>query len=181
MGLVIGACKEATIPKPRGYFRIDFPEKNYKWTADKDLPYAFQIAQYAAIEPDTQIDAEAYWANVTMPLYNAQIHLSYKTIRGNLEEYIEDSHKLAYDHVIKADAIKALEYQNPSNQVYGVLYQLEGNTATSVQFMATDSTKHFLRGSLYLNEVPNKDSLGVVIEYLKEDVKHLMNTLTWKN
>jgi hypothetical protein len=44
----------------------------------------------------------------------------------------------------------------------------------------TDSVKHFLRGALYFDASPNEDSLGVVNNFLQDDMKHLINTFRWK-
>ena len=45
------------------------------------------------------------------------------------------------------------------------MYDLKGNTASSLQFFVTDSTRNFLRGSLYFNAEPNKDSLAPVMDF----------------
>ena len=39
------ACEERDIkiPKQRGYFRIDLPERNYQQFSEKGFPYSFQI------------------------------------------------------------------------------------------------------------------------------------------
>jgi gliding motility-associated lipoprotein GldD len=68
-----------------------------------------------------------------------------------------------------------------SVKVYGLIYDIEGNTASSLQFYVTDSTKHFIRGALYFNVRPNIDSVKIVLEFLKKDVLHLIQTLQWKN
>jgi gliding motility-associated lipoprotein GldD len=93
---------------------------------------------------------------------------------------LEDSRELAYKHTIKAESINEKIFLKPGRNVYGMLYEIEGNTASSVQFYLTDSTKHFLRGALYFNIQPNKDSLAPVINFVKEDIKILMETFKWK-
>ena len=80
---------------------------------------------------------------------------------------MEESRKFAYDHTIKADAINEKIYINPSQKVYGTIYYIQGNAASSIQFFLTDSTKHFLRGALYFNETPNIDSLQPVIDFIR--------------
>ena len=52
--------------------------------------------------------------------------------------------------------------------------------ATPLQFWMTDSAHHFLRATLYFNFTPNNDSLQPVIEYLRDDALHLVNTFAWK-
>ncbi len=175
--LLFVACGEQPTPKARGYFRISFPEKRYKTVQEKGL-YSFELPIYAKLRKDDT--AQYKWQNIDFPKENGQLHLTYFPVKGNLADYIEDSHKFVYKHTIKADGIKGKEYIAPERRVYGMLYDIEGNTASSVQFFITDSTSHFLRGSLYLNEKPNKDSLAVVINFLREDVVRIMETLEWK-
>jgi len=74
-----------------------------------------------------------------------------------------------------------LIFENPEKKVYGILYDLTGNTASSVQFVLTDSTKHFFRGALYFENVPNKDSIAPMSAYIREDVIRLMESFEWKN
>ncbi|MBS9768602.1 MAG: gliding motility lipoprotein GldD [Flavobacteriaceae bacterium] len=171
------SCSQPTTPKARGYFRIDFPEKSYKLVEEKGL-YSFKLPIYAVLKSD---DANKNsWQNVYFPKQNGQLHLTYFSLKGNLAEYLEDTHKFVYKHTIKADDIKEREFAYPQHRVFGSLYDIEGNTASSVQFFLTDSTTHFLRGALYLNERPNKDSLDIVVKFLREDVLVLMETLEWK-
>jgi gliding motility-associated lipoprotein GldD len=85
------------------------------------------------------------------------------------------------NHISKADAIKEQVYNNKENKVYGILYDLKGNTASAVQFYVTDSVKHYLRGSLYFSAEPDADSLEPVINFFREDIIHLIETLKWKN
>jgi len=85
------------------------------------------------------------------------------------------------NHIIKADAINEISFSKPENKVYGILYDLKGNTATAVQFFLTDSLKHFLRGSLYFSAEPNSDSLAPVIEFFRDDIVHMIETLNWED
>jgi gliding motility-associated lipoprotein GldD len=172
------SCKKKYTPKPRGYYRIDFPQKSYaSW--DNNYPFQFDHHQMARVNQDRTKGAEQYWLNVNYPQYNATIHISYKTVNNNLEEYLEDSRKMAYKHSIKADAITEQAYLNPDSEVYGLFYRIKGNTASSVQFVATDSTKHFLRGALYFKSHPNQDSLAPVIQYIDQDMIRLIESLKW--
>lgn len=173
----LGGCQKAPTPKKHSYFRIDFPEKDYTLVEEKGR-YSFELPHYAHWQKE---DTSRYaWQNIYFPQQNGQLHLSYFPLKNNLAEYIEDTHKFVYKHTIKADAIRPNEYSAPERKVYGILYNIDGNTASSVQFFVTDSMKHFLRGSLYLNEKPNKDSLDIVIDFLAQDVVRLMQTIEWK-
>ncbi len=177
--ITISSCQHKGTPKARGYFRFTFPEHSYQ-TFDEDYPYTFDLPVYAKAVRDSERNAEKYWINIEYPQYKGIVHISYKEIDNNLQLLLEDSRNLAYKHAIKADAIGEKLFLSDSSRVYGILYDIKGDAASSVQFFLTDSVKHFLRGSLYFDAIPNKDSLAPVVNFVKEDIMHLMETVKWK-
>jgi len=176
--ILIG-CNSTPIPKPRGYFRLEYPEKQYK-LFDSIFPYKIYYPVYGKIIMDNQVGAEKYWINIDFPKDKARIHISYKSVNGNNDKLIEDVRTLAYKHTIKADAINEKVFANPEKKVYGILYNIKGNAASSYQFYVTDSVKHFLRGALYFSVHPNKDSLSPAIDFFSEDMTYLIESLEWK-
>lgn len=177
--LMIG-CNNDYLPKPRGYFRIDMPEKSYK-KFDTTFPYTFEYPTYATILPDSSGMAEPYWINLNFTPFHAQLHISYKVVDGNLPKYLNDAHTLVNKHIPKANAITQRQFVDPAHQVYGLVYDIRGTDAASaLQFYLTDSNTRFLRGALYFNLVPNNDSLAPVIAFLKTDIEHMINTFRWK-
>ncbi len=173
------ACQTIHPPKPRGYFRIELPQKQYSLT-DTILPCSFELPQYARIKMANPKDVDSFFVNIELPRFRAKIYLSYKQIHNDLYQLLEDNRKLAYEHTIKADAIQERLFNNPGKDTHGILFEIKGNAASPLQFFVTDSITHFLRGSLYFNSTPNKDSLAPVIKYLEKDIIHLMETLNWK-
>ena len=180
LNLVV-SCNSDYIPKPRGFFRIDFQEKSYRMTDSAGLPYRFETPEYSKLVADKDQHSEPYWVNLKIPAHKAELNISYKKVNQNLAQLIEDSRTLAYKHSIKADAINERIFINPEKKVYGTIYLIDGNAASPLQFFLTDSTHNFLRGALYLREVPNIDSLRPVIDYLTPDIIHLIETTEWKN
>ena len=177
--LLVNACQPSYTPKPRGYLRIDFPAKEYV-LFDSVCPYTFEYPSYGKIVPDTDYNTEPCWINIEFPDFDGAIHISYKDVNQNLDKFVEDSRELTYKHTIKADAIKETVYNNPEQKVHGILYDIKGNAASNIQFYLTDSTTHFLRGSLYFNVQPDKDSLAPVISFFREDIIHLVESFAWK-
>ena len=173
------SCTKTYTPKPRGYLRIDFPKKNYT-LYDSSEPFIFEYPVYAEVVPDKSENSEPHWININFPEMNGTIYLSYKNVKGNLEAYVEDSRNFVYKHVIKADQIPETPVVIKKNNVYGIFYDIKGNVASSVQFFLTDSTRHFIRGSLYFDAQPDKDSLAPVINFVREDIIHMINTFQWK-
>jgi len=173
------ACSENPVPKPRGYFRISFPQKQYR-LLDTIYPFTFEYPTYGTIVKEENRNDEGEWISISFPGYKAKIHLSYKDINGNLNQLSEDARNLAYKHTYKADAINEKVFADTQKKVYGILYDIKGNSASSVQFYLTDSSKHYLRGALYFRCQPNKDSLAPAIDFFTADVVHLIETLKWK-
>ncbi len=142
------ACDRSYTPKPTGYVRIDYPEKTYRLYDDQEF-YQFEIPTYAVVKIDNGRDAEAGWVNLEIPSLNGTIHLSYKPVKDNLIDYITDSRDLVYKHTVKAQGIEDTPFIHSEEKRFGMIYDLKGDVASAVQFFVTDSTNHFLRGSLY--------------------------------
>ena len=177
--LAAGACKRSYTPKPHGYFRISFPEKRYT-TYRGPCPYTFEYPVYARVEKDREPDAGPCWLNVSFPAFHGTLHLTYKNVQGNLGQMLEDTYSLAYKHTVKADAIHERAFTDTARKVYGILYDIRGNAASNVQFYLTDSLRHFIRGALYFDMVPNKDSLAPVVDFIRKDIVHMIETFSWE-
>jgi gliding motility-associated lipoprotein GldD len=178
---IVISCSDAPIPKPRGYFRIAFPKKEYI-KFDSLFPYSFEYPVYSNIESDKNTPNEPYFININFPRYNGTLHISYKKINKNLNKLIEDCHIFVNKHIPKASSIDSKIWADTLNHVYGLTFDIGGiGVASPYQFYLTDSTTHFLRAALYFNEVPNNDSLSPVIKYIKEDLTHLIETFKWKH
>ncbi len=178
MVMGIGSCQSDYLPRPKGYNRIDLPEPAYNQLA-MELPYTFEHSQYASIEPDSFSLDEKDWINLNYRGFEAKVHLTYKPIDGNrenLKAYLSDAMSLTSKHQIKAYGIDELLVRTPEGYT-GLVAELVGDVPTQFQFFVTDSTQHFLRGALYFNTAVKNDSLAPIIEYIKSDIIHLINTL----
>lgn len=170
--------------KRKGYFRIDFPEKNYQVFDSSGYPYTFEYPVYGYVTKDSTFfddKAEDWWINIDFPQFNGRAFISYKKIGdNNFEKLVNDAFTLrSKQHINISTGIEDSLMRTP-NGVEGVYFSLGGNTATANQFFLTDSVRHFLRGALYFDATPNADSLGIVNDYLKKDLLHLINTLKFR-
>ncbi len=181
--LMISACnnEQVTTPKPKGYFRIDFPEKKYQ-KFDDSCAFTFSYPKYVDLVDDRDENAQKCWKNLNFTQFNGTLHLTYYDVFNvkTYNEMTENARSLAMKHTIKADAIDQRMINYPDKKVYGVYYAIEGNTASSVQFFLTDSTSRYLRGALYFNERPQYDSIQPVIKFIKQDIDKLIETFEWK-
>jgi len=114
------------------------------------------------------------------PKMKATVYLTYKPVQNNLEKLLVDAQKLTYEHVIKANDIAEQPYVNLDRKVYGMFYQVGGNAATNAQFYATDSTKNFVTASMYFYSKPNFDSILPAADYIKNDMKQIIESIKWK-
>ncbi len=188
--IILSACGGTPeySPKPRCFPRVEFPEKSYM---DFSAPYCdltFEFPEYGRIEKDEKFFEEDApgdcWFDVVLPEFNGKIHCSYAPIDNSTEnysyeKYVSDAFKLAEQHSSRADYIDTYPY-NKSSDMQGMIFNIEGAAASPFQFYMTDSVNHFLRGSVYFNTQAQPDSLMPVIEFVKADAVHMMNTLSWE-
>ncbi len=178
--VLLCACTEP-MPKPHGYFRIDLQDKTYSKFHTEGFPCSFEYADNVSTVKTSDVGADSVWVDIIYPKYNARIYGTYRKVDNNFAQLSEEAYKLVYQpHVSKAEGINTSFFSSDEHKVYGILYELKGNTASNIQFAMSDSTDHFLRGALYIYASPNKDSIAPVVNYVKEDIINLINTLEWK-
>lgn len=179
--LLFFSCGGDYLPRPKGYNRIDIPEHAFT-VLEKDLPYRFEYSKYSQVEPDSFNLQEKNWINLHYRELGARVHLTYKPIlekEENLKAYLNDALALTAKHQVKAYGIEEGVLKNPQGYT-GLVAELSGEVPTQFQFYVTDSTHHFLRGALYFNTAVKNDSLAPIIEYIKVDMMHLINTLEFE-
>ena len=177
--LLVTSCSDDDyfLPKPKSYFRIDLPEKKYEATIT-ELPFSFEKPIFSIIQKRKSINQ----FNLVFPLHKAKVHFTYFSLENQeIQPFLEDAYNYAYKHNLKATAINTSSHKLENTHVYGLSYELKGNVASPLQFFATDSVSHFLRGALYFDHSPNADSIAPVLEYIETDVKHFYKTLEWKD
>ncbi len=168
------SCGSETLPKPKGYLSLNYPKQIYKKLSIKK-PYTFDVSLEAQIK-----DLPKNWLKVEYPKLKASIDITYRPVKNNLRELLMEAEKLVYEHAIKAESIQPKDYINADKKVFGTMYLITGNSASQVQFHATDSLKHFIKVSLFFHARPNYDSLLPAVDYLKKDMIKMMESLEWK-
>jgi gliding motility-associated lipoprotein GldD len=180
--LSLSSCEENYLPKPKGFNRIVLPEVAYAPAVLTGYPYQFEVNTLAEISEDDAVYSEPFWLDISYPEWEANIQVTYKPIQGQeerLKSYLNDAYKLTSKHQIRASAIEESIVDLGGGKV-GVIAELEGEVPSQFQFFQTDSTRHFLRAALYFNTATENDSLAPIIEYLKQDMMHMLSTLRWE-
>nr|WP_299387029.1 gliding motility lipoprotein GldD [Allomuricauda sp.] len=173
--IVLGSCKEQVLPKPNAMLRLDYPAAEYK-LLDADCAYSFEQNLTSAVKENKDCSLV-----LDYPSMKGSVYITYKPVQDNLKTLLTDAQKLSYEHVVKADNIVEQPFINTEDKVYGMFYEVSGNAASQSQFYVTDSTKHFVTGSLYFYAKPNYDSILPAAVYLQKDIRRIMETLRWKN
>lgn len=179
--ITLAACKTDFMPKPNGFNRIELPNNEFQSLPDT-FPYQFEYSTHAKILKDSSWIAEPYWIDIYYPEFKASIQISYKEVKQNeqlLKEYLATSYKLTSKHQVKAYSIEKVIFITKLGKAAEIT-QLSGEVPSQYQFFTTDSVNHFLRGALYFNTATQNDSLAPVIEFVRKDILHLLNTLQWQ-
>lgn len=167
------ACKEDPYPKPKSYLHLAYPMAQYKQFIN-DCPYSFAISEESSIQFKPGCSAQVIYPNL-----DATVHITYRSVQNNLKEILSEADRLTTKHTVKADVIIPYPFENREKKVYGVLFEVQGQSASNVQFHVTDSSKHVLTAALYFKVRPNYDSIYPAVDYIKNDMMKMMETFEW--
>ncbi|MGB0789404.1 MAG: gliding motility lipoprotein GldD [Marinirhabdus sp.] len=170
VSVLLLCCQEHPTVKPAAALRLEYPAPEFE-RVGTPCPFTFEKNTRATL---TQRPGCAL--NLHYPELNAAVFITYRRVNGNMDSILYDAQKLTADHHQRAEAIFEQPMANPIAKVYGMFYGITGNAATNTQFYVTDSTSHFLSGSVYFNARPNYDSLYPAINYMRNDVRRLMES-----
>lgn len=174
--LTFYSCAKETLPKPKAYLRLNYENiESYK-KINTNCPFSLEISKIANLSQDDKC-----WITIEYPTLKASLNITYHPVEKNLNELLQESEKLTYNHAIKAEGIISQPYDNYINKTHGSLSEVTGNAASPLQFYLTDSIRHFVNGALYFDVQPNYDSILPAVKFIEKDIKHLMETLVWKN
>ena len=181
---LVCSCSTDFKPKPKGFNHIDLPDHKYQLFREDSKPYSFEMNVNAFADNDTAHykEQKRLYKIIKYPDLGSNIHVTYKSIYGSmdsLDSYINEAYRLAYGHDVMAYGITPEIVVLPG-EMTATLISLEGDVPSQYQFFVHDSTNHFLRGAVYFPVANKNDSLAPVIDYVKEDIHHLLATLSWK-
>tara|TARA_R100000935_G_scaffold49214_1_gene74401 strand:- start:51071 stop:51625 length:555 start_codon:yes stop_codon:yes gene_type:complete len=179
LGLIVlllclaSSCKDDVLPKPKAMLRLEYPEGKEAILETEHFSVKYNEMAKLKSESNTSFTLD-------YPLMKGSIFINYKAVNGNLDKLLTDAQKLSYEHVVKADGIYEEPVVNEPHKVYGMYYEVKGNAASQSQFYVTDSTEHFVTGSLYFYAKPNYDSILPAAVHLQKDIRKIIESLRWK-
>lgn len=172
--LIVISCTENTQPKPNAFLKLSYPKLGYK-KSPVSPPFSFEYSNSAQLYLQKN-----HWFNIIYPKLKAGINATYHPIENNLTQLILDAEKLTFKHTVKADNIEMFPFENKEKKVYAKLFEVSGDAASQIQFQITDSVHHFINGALYFDVKPNYDSIYPAVDFIKRDVKKMIESMDWR-
>jgi gliding motility-associated lipoprotein GldD len=175
--LVLTSCEpKDPLPRPKGWPRIDLPKHSYQTYSNPACPFTFEFPSIAVVESQR---TDSCIANIRFRDYDCKWHFTYHNIAGNPDakfEHFEEYRRLVYNHIQKVTQIQEspIELENGD----GMFYELYGAVGVPAQFFFGDST-HLLMASFYFDEAMENDSLSPVVNWMKQDMHHLVESVKW--
>ena len=181
--IVLFGCENYFLPQQSAYLRLDYPKPEYKLINDKDFPFFFEANTRLSEISDIDINPESIDFIINYNKLNAQINFQYKNVNSNekLNAYILDLKMTIETHSTMANSVKIKDYSLKEKKIFGRIFDLSGDVASPYQFYLTDSTNNIISGLVYFNIKPNYDSILPAINYIENDIIHLIESFNWKN
>ena len=173
MILLFIGCQDAVIPKPKALLRLDYPTTEYELMETDHFNFLKNRKSEFKNQDGTSMTLD-------YPRLKGSLFITYKEVRDNMDKLLMDAQKLSIEHASKADGILPHPFVNDKDRVYGMFFEVVGDAASQAQFYVTDSTDHFVTGSLYFYTRPNYDSIYPAATYLQNDIKKFMESIRWK-
>jgi len=179
------SCSSDYSPKPKGYYHIEFPDPAYNEFSGNQF-FKFSISNQTIVEelketPEGMKEKNGTGFNLNYPRLNAKIYCSHFRInKSDFPVFMEESRMMVYDREKRASGVKETEYNHPEQKVFGLVYEIQGDAISPIQFVVSDSIGSFFRGALFFNTYYNKDSIAPVLAYINNDIQVLIESFQWK-
>ena len=175
--LIIFSCDKPNLPKQNGFLRIEFKEPYYSIYEETDTSFNFYYNSNST-------DLEQIGNNQFLFEYsdlNLSLNLSFYNIKSSqdLGRKARDFSLILDTHTKKSNGVVLREYDNDNRRVFGKLYEIKGDVASPIQFYLTDSLSSFISGSVNLKFKSNYDSIFPSIQYVKNDILVLFESINW--
>ena len=175
--LIIFSCNKPNLPKQNGFLRIEFKEPYYSIYDETDTSFNFYYNSNSS-------DLDQIGNNQFLFDYrdlNLSLNLSFYKIKGSqgLEKKSHDFSLILDTHTKKSNGVILRQYDNNNSKIFGKLYEIKGDVASPIQFYLTDSVSNFISGSVNLKFKSNYDSIFPSIQYVKNDILVLFESINW--
>ena len=177
---IFNSCESVDLPKPNAFLRLDFPSPDYKRIkfGSNNVSLEINTSGTSITETKNSLISKI----VAYPLISAEMSLEYYNLNidNKLNNTLESLSDFTAIHLKKSlKPPKIQEFVNENEKLYASIINIKGDVTSPYQFYATDSTSHLIIGILNLKSKTKHDSVLPALNYLKNDVYHLIESIKW--
>ena len=179
MAILLSHCatSDFVIPKPKAYFKIEPYDTVYKQFDKLPLTLMVNDSDKCSLVKDSTKDNGSEWINIYYPRYKATLFCSYLPItKESLQKHIDNRMQRI---ILNAgqEIPRNIVFQDTIRKMSASVYFTSSESISPLQFIATDSTSYLFSGALYFNDKVKGDSISPVIDYITDDVMHMLQTI----
>ena len=163
------------MPKPNGMLALDYPSPHYQ-SITTDCPFNFDInsRSLVVIQPNC-------FFSISYPWMKANVYLSYFDLdQHNVDHLLKDFNHRLISHTRQQAQIYESSYEDIQQQKYGRFFEITADAPSNLHYIVTDQKHHFISGFLLFSAAPNYDSLYPAVQYIKNDLRQLTESLSWR-
>lgn len=170
---VLSCDKIADLPKQRSFFAPDFQLTHYV-ESNIGCKYNFLINSKALISNIKNCNYNIEYKNL-----NSKIYINHINYFENIELLLNTFDQKVIENSKFSDQIIESEYIDIERKIYSKLFSFVGDSPSNIQFYVTDMSDKFINGSLFFDAKTNYDSLLPYIDYVRNDIKKMVDSFNW--
>ena len=173
------SCDETNyLPKEKGFLRLEFEKPTYDTFSIEasKLNFIFNNA-YSSFEIVSDEKIVLRYKDIKIDIVLSNVELDNIS---SFEESIQNFYMFLEPHRKKSNQISIKEFTSANNKIFAKVFEMRGPVASPLQFYVTDSTNHFLFGSMNIMEKSDYDSIYPSIMYVKNDVFSIIESVNWE-
>ena len=183
--IFFSSCEGIDLPKPNAYLSLDFPDPNYSKIKFDNTNVSLEInsSKTSLLDNISESNSELFLSKtLSYPFIKADIFLAYFKLNksNNLNyrlKYLSDFTAIHLKKSLSPPSVQ--EFVNEKTKVFASIINIKGDITSPYQFYATDSTNNLIIGILNFKSNTKYDSVLPALNYLKNDIYHLIESLNW--
>ena len=177
--LFIFSCNESNyLPREKGFLRLEFEKPTYDTFSNESsgLNFIYNDA-YSTFEIVSDEKIVLGYKDIKISIVLSDVELENLS---SLEESLQNFYMFLEPHRKKSNQISIKEFTSADNNRFAKVFEMRGPVASPLQFYVTDSTNHFLFGSMNIMEKSDYDSIYPSIMYVKNDIFSIIESVNWE-
>ena len=173
------SCDETNyLPREKGFLRLEFEKPTYDSFSNESsgLNFIYNDA-YSSFEMVSDDKIVLRYKDIKINIVLSDVELE---DISSFEESIQNFYMFLEPHRKKSNQISIKEFTSSDNNRFAKVLEMRGPVASPLQFYVTDSTDHFLFGSMNVMEKSDYDSIYPSVMYVKNDIFSIIESVNWE-